>query len=155
MSWATCYSGSNNIHFNLPPLMSDGREYSNYDPSCKSNTNLRNSLGIKNNYDYRQWLIKHGNEIAEKNRMSACNECSECIKSAAQAPKTQKYLFSSCADNSRPYGYENSDLKNMYLSKQALNSRLNAPILTQEQLLLARASKCSVGDANSAGPLHR
>ena len=47
MSWATCYSGSNNIHFNLPPLMSDGREYANYDPSCKANNNLRNNLGIK------------------------------------------------------------------------------------------------------------
>ena len=67
--------------------------------------------------------------------------------------KTQKYLFTSCADNSRPYGYENSDLKNMYLSRQSLNSRLQSPILTQEQLLLARASKCSIGNANSAGPL--
>ena len=38
----------NNIHFNLPALMSDGREYSYYDPSCKANTSLRNSLGIKN-----------------------------------------------------------------------------------------------------------
>ena len=89
MSWATCYSGSNNIHFNLPPLMSDGREYSSYDPGCKVNTELRNSLGIKNNYNYRQWLIHNGNTIVKKNRKAACNECSECVKSAAQAPKTQ------------------------------------------------------------------
>ena len=153
MSWATCYSGSNNIHFNLPPLMSDGREYSKYDPACKANNTLRNDLGIKNNYQYRQWLINNANIIAKKNRSASCNQCSECVKYATQVPKTQKYLFKGCADNSKPYGYEDSDLKNIYLSSQSLNSRLHAPILTQEQLLLARASKCSLGKATSAGPM--
>ena len=59
----------------------------------------------------------------------------------------------SVTDNNTPYGYETSDLKNIYLSRQSLNSRLNTPIMTQEQLLLARASKCAKGDANSAGPM--
>ena len=153
MSWATCYSGSNNTHFNTPPIMSDGRHYTNLDPSCKANNELRSSLGIKNNYAYRQYLINNGNSVARLNRKSACNECSECVKEAAQAPPQQKYLFKGCADQSRPYGYENSDLKNLYFTRQALQSRLKAPIMTQEQLLLARASKCSVGDANSAGPM--
>ena len=116
MSWATCYSGSNNIHFNTPPLMSDGRHYSNYDPACKANNELRGSLGIKNNYQYRQWLINNGNDVAQKNRDSACNECSQCVKYAAEAPPQQKYLFKGCVDNSRPYGYEGSDFKNMYFS---------------------------------------
>ena len=153
MSWATCYSGSNNIHFNTPPLMSDGRFYTNFDPSCKANNELRDSLGIKNNYQYRQWLINNGKSVAKQNRKLACNECSQCIKEAAQAPPPQKYLFKNCADQSRPYGYEDSDLKNMYFTRQALQSRLKAPIMTQEQLLLMRASKCSLGDANSAGPM--
>ena len=153
MSWATCYSGSNNIHFNTPPLMSDGRHYSNYDPACKANNELRGSLGIKNNYQYRQWLINNGNNVAQKNREAACNECAPCVKYAAQAPAQQKYLFKGCADISRPYGYEGSDLKNMYFSRQSLQARLRAPIMTQEQILLSRASKCSVGDANSAGPM--
>ena len=153
MSWATCYTGSNNIHFNLPPLMTDGREFSNYDPACKANNELRQNLGIKSNYDYRQWLIHNGNKIAQQNRNSACHDCSECVRAAAQAPKTQKYLFENCADNSRPYGYQTSDLKNMYLSRHSLDGQLRAPILTQEQLLLSRASKCAVGNADSAGPM--
>ena len=73
MSWATCYSGSNNIHFNTPPLMSDGRHYSNYDPSCKANNELRDSLGIKNNYQYRQWLINNGNAVQRQNKKSDYN----------------------------------------------------------------------------------
>ena len=88
-----------------------------------------------------------------QNRKLACNECSQCIKEAAQAPPQKKYLFKNCADQSTPYGYEGSDLKNLYFTRQALQSRLKAPIMTQEQLLLMRASKCSLGDANSAGPM--
>ena len=141
MSWATCYSGSNNIHFNTPPLMSDGRHYSNYDPSCKANNELRDSLGIKNNYQYRQWLISNGQAVMRQNRKSACNECSQCVQEAAQAPPQQKYLFKNCADNSTPYGYEGSDLKNLYFTRQSLQSKLKAPIMTQEQLLLLKASK--------------
>ena len=153
MSWATCYNGSNNIHFNIPPSMSDGRLFSNYEAACKANNQLKKNLGITNNYQYRQYLIHNGNQVAQKNSQLACAECSQCIKEAQQAPKTQKYLYKSCADRSRPYGYENSNLKNMYVSRQAQNSKLQAPLLTQEQLLLSRASKCSVGTADSAGPM--
>ena len=155
MSWATCYSGSNNIHFNTPPIMSDGRHFNTatYDTSCQENNKLRDSLGIKNNYQYRQWLINNGEFVIKSNNTAACDGCSPCVKEAAQAPFHQKYLFKSCQDNSRPYGYEGSDLKNLYFTRRALQSRLKAPIMTQEQLLLARASKCSMGDANSAGPM--
>tara|TARA_X000000368_G_scaffold288922_1_gene229501 strand:+ start:13 stop:507 length:495 start_codon:yes stop_codon:yes gene_type:complete len=155
MSWATCYSGSNNTHFNTPPIMSDGRHFTTtpYDTCCKENNKLRDSLGIKNNYQYRQWLINNGEFVIKSNNTAACDGCSPCVKEAAQAPFHQKYLFKSCQDNSRPYGYEGSDLKNLYFTRRALQSRLKAPIMTQEQLLLARASKCSMGDANSAGPM--
>ena len=50
MSWATCYSGSNNIHFNTPPFMSDGRLFTNFNPSYDANTKFRDNLGIKNNF---------------------------------------------------------------------------------------------------------
>ena len=66
MSWATCYSGSNNIHFNTPNPMSDGRNYTNFESRCKANNEIRNSLGFKNNYQYRQWLINNGNSIMQR-----------------------------------------------------------------------------------------
>ena len=44
MSWATCYSGSNNIHFNIPPSMSDGRLFTNFNPSYDANEKFRNNL---------------------------------------------------------------------------------------------------------------
>ena len=76
MSWGTCYAGSNNIHMGFPPLMSDGRNYSTWNPACDLNTKLRNKLGISNNYDYRQlanwndieppYVIYLGNSICFK-----------------------------------------------------------------------------------------
>ena len=153
MSWGTCYSGSNNIHFDYPAIMSDGRLFTSRDPACMRNSMIKQSAGITDNYQYRQYLIHNGNQVAQKNSQLACKESSQCIREAQQAPKTQKYLYKDCADRSRPYGYENSDLKNMYVSRQAQNSKLQAPLLTQEQLLLSRASKCSVGTADSAGPM--
>ncbi len=90
MSWATCYSGSNNIHFNIPPSMSDGRLFSNYEAACKANNQLKSNLGITNNYQYRQYLINNGNQVAQKNSQLACAESSQCIKEAQQAPKPQK-----------------------------------------------------------------
>lgn len=98
-------------------------------------------------------MINNSKSVAKQNKKLACNETSQCIVEAAQVPPQQKYLFKNCADNSRPYGYENSDLKNMYVTRQSLQSRLKAPIMTQEQLLLRRASKCTMGDANNAGPM--
>ena len=89
MSWSTCYSGSNNIHFNVAPMMSDSRMFTMYNPACNSNTELRNNLNITNNYDYRQWLIKNGTTIRNKNFQSAKNENSECIE-AAQPQQLQQ-----------------------------------------------------------------
>ena len=123
--------------------MSDGRLFSSYEAACKSNNQLKENLGIKNNYQYRQGLIHNGNQVASKNSELACGDCSQCIKEAQLAPKTQKYLYKNCADRSRHMDMK-IKLKNMYVSRQAQNSKLQAPLLTQEQLLLSRASKCSL-----------
>ena len=37
MSWATCYAGSNNIHFNYPPIMNDGRNFASWQPGAVIN----------------------------------------------------------------------------------------------------------------------
>ena len=153
MSWSTGYSGSNNIHFNVAPMMSDSRLFTMYNPACNANTELRNNLQITNNYDYRQWLINNGNIVKKRNLETAKGENSECIEAARHVNTNGKYLFKDCQDNSRPFGYEHSDLKNMYLSRNVLQARTNPHILTQEQLLLARASRCGMGNATSAGPM--
>ena len=47
MSWGTCYSGSNNIHFDFPPIMADGRNYATWQPGAAINATIRKEEGIK------------------------------------------------------------------------------------------------------------
>lgn len=136
MSWATCYSGSNNIHFDSPALMSDGRQYTNWDTACEINKNIINNNNIKTNYQYRQYLINNGNKVQNNNLNIACDNCGVCNYGPLFKPnETGKYLFKSCSDKSRPYGYECSDLKNQYLTREELQSRMIAPLMSQQGYL--------------------
>ena len=56
MSWGTCYKGSNNIHFNFPPLMNDSRNVSNYQPGALLDENIKKQASISTNSDYRLYL---------------------------------------------------------------------------------------------------
>ena len=142
MSWATCYSGSNNIHFNYPALMSDGKQFTNWNTACTTNNALIQQNNIQSNYQYRQYLINHGNQIMAINNKQACDECGFCQYTQAYTPQqVGKYLYKSCEDASRPYGYENSDLKNMYVSRQALQSRLTGPLMSQQGMMSLPRSK--------------
>ena len=49
MSWGTCYSGSNNIHFNFPAFMDDGRNFSNYEAGATLD-NIIKKLDISMNF---------------------------------------------------------------------------------------------------------
>lgn len=86
--------------------------------------------------------------------MEACDQCCSCparydtvISNSPTAeknttpqnttPETTPYLYKSCTENIRPYGYETSDLKDLYLSDYQLQSRMVTPVLTQDQLLKA------------------
>ena len=136
MSWGTCYSGSNNIHFDYPPLMSDGRQYTNWNSACSDNERVINNNNIKTNYQYRQYLIKNGQSVMAQNQKRACDECGFCQFTQQYTPQpVGKHLYKSCSDMSQPYGYENSDLKKMYVSRQALQSRLHGPLLSQQGML--------------------
>jgi len=138
MSWATCNSGSNNIHFGFPPIMSDGRNYAQWLPGSEINKKIKDQNGITTNSDYRAYLQKNADEIISHNQLASCNECCSCpirYKPSNTDTKTP-YLYKSCTDSTQPYGYDKCDLRENYLSKQELNTRLlDAPVLTQEQYL--------------------
>ena len=140
MSWATAYSGSNNIHFEQPAIMSDSRLFTYYNSSCSANESLKNNKGIKSNYDYRQYLIKHGNSIIEQNKNKHVNSIAYVQPvNVSSANRNEKYLYKKTQDTSQPYGYENSDLKNMYLTRHQLQSKKTDRILSQEELLKLRS----------------
>ena len=139
MSWSTCYKGSNNIYSDFPAMMSDGRVHTEHETACDINNELQKSVGIKNNYDYRQYLINNGLDIMSQN-MESSQGCSN-VKHFSDVVAHGKYLFKSFTDTNTPFGYEKSDLKNLYLSRKQLESKMTAPFVTQEELLRQRAGK--------------
>jgi hypothetical protein len=77
----------------------------------------------------------------QSNSVSACNNCGACppVYIGNQNPVSQSnvpFVFPSTLDNSQPFGYETSDLKNMYLSRNELQSRMSAPHISQSQILM-------------------
>ena len=142
MSWATCYAGSNNIHFNFPPIMTDGRNYATWQPGAVVNEKIRENNNITSNWDYRNFLQHNATKIIQANSVSACNNCGACppLYTGSQNPDVQSntpFVFASALDGSQPFGYENSDLKNLYLSRYESQSRMMSPSipLSQAQML--------------------
>ncbi len=137
MSWATCYSGSNNIHFNSPPIMHDGRNYASWQSGASINEEIRKKSGITQNWQYRKYLIDNTDSIIKENQQKACDNCSNCnidIRENDKYPQSP-FIYNKSNEKSQPYGYEDSDLKNLYLSKHNLQSRQVIPVYTQSELI--------------------
>jgi hypothetical protein len=133
MSWATCYNGSNNIHHKQPPMMSDARLFTRWETACNKNNEIMRENNVTTNYDYRQYLIKNGGAIRDSNAMLAHSYVGASNFDSSQ-PFHNRYLFQSNTDRNQPYGYEGSNLKNEYISRQELNANMNTPFITQAEL---------------------
>ena len=46
MSWGQCFNASNNIHFDFPPIMADGRVYSSWTPDAVVNNRIKKEENI-------------------------------------------------------------------------------------------------------------
>jgi hypothetical protein len=124
--------------------MADGRNYATWQPGAAVNEMIRQKNNITSNSDYRQYLIRNADEVMQANLIGACDSCGfnlNLISNENNNTTTyggnypKPFLFSSPWDKSQPFGYESSDLKNLYLSRYDLQSRMMAPALNQEQYL--------------------
>ena len=109
--------------------MSDSRQFTKYDPNCEANNRLKKSLQLQSNYDYRQYLINNGMSLAEKNNNTALQTNINSKVGHDSLNHHEKYIFNNVFDNNRPFGYEGSDLKNIYLSRKQLQSRMDTPFI--------------------------
>ena len=124
---------SNNIHFELPPIMEDGRNYATFVPACQLNDQIQSNAGIASNFAYRQYLIKNAVELMKTNQVVACDNTGPCLGRFNFDPLTaeKKHIYNGFGDRARPYGYETSDLKQLYLSREELAAKKDAPFLKQ------------------------
>jgi hypothetical protein len=136
---------TNNKYPEFPPLMSDGRAvFGSWQPESILNADLLESNNIKSNWQYRRYLTKNSKEIMEYNFRESCNDAGY-FKRPIDLPSMQSnsvtgftnspYLYKSVLDNTNVLGHDNSDLKNLYLTREQLNSRKISPVVTQEEFI--------------------
>jgi|TARA_B110000967_G_C18888759_1_gene565856 hypothetical protein len=131
MSWATSYSSSNNVYFDLPPMMEDGRVFDERKTESQiMHENMIKNNSIKTNADYRKYLANNADSIISYNQVESYHQTGfKPVIFQNELSSNVPYLFKSKSDPSRPVGYNDSDLKKKYLTREQLQSQLTAPVI--------------------------
>lgn len=132
---------TNNKYPEFPPLMADGRSVTaSWQPESTINADLIQSNGITSNWQYRKYLMQNAQQIMEYNFRESSNDVGYYKRpidlptmqsNSVSGIKQQPYVYSSVLDNTKPLGYASSDLKEMYLTREQLNARKIAPVVSQ------------------------
>jgi len=122
---------SNNVYAGFPPLMADGRAViASYQPDAVVNQQLIHDNGIKSNWEYRAYLQKNAKHVMETNFRAASNDVGYYDRWIDYKMHSgQPVLYTSMTDGRRPEFYEDSDLKQTYLSREQLDAMKMAPTL--------------------------
>ena len=123
---------SNNQYKYFPPKMEDSRSLvSSYQSISVIDYIYKNH---KSNWEYREYLKNNAVDIQKEMQEKSLNDIGyyqRFIKNLSDYPETTSpiipYFFSSMFDNSRPFGYQDSDMKQVYYTKEQLNARLMMP----------------------------
>ena len=122
MNWSSMYTATNNAYSELPPMMSDGRNFTNLLPDEVVNDTIKREAGITSNWDYRRYLQNNASHIIRQNTHTAIAATGLIENPTNSIPID---FFGQPRPNNKP-----SDLKTQYMSREQLNSRLIAPTIT-------------------------
>jgi len=116
---------TNNRYDGFPPIMNDGRSII---AAHRSEPLMHNaivkSIGTTNNAEYRAHMIKNGKSILEKDFREASNDVGYTERPADQLQGSGPKIYTSVNEAPRR---PPSDLKQIYLSREQLESRRVAP----------------------------
>lgn len=125
MSWATNYVNPNNLNIPYQGIVQDGRLFTDYSPSAMLNDKIRESNKINSNTKYKDYLIKNAKLIMNNN----FNSAGLTSDSNANLGRNYPYAFNDVNDSTIPAGYEMSQPKNLYLSREKLVSNQVRPLI--------------------------
>ena len=103
----------NNFHHDFPALMSDGRSFSNWQPTAVLNDQIRSRENLKTNWDYRQYLQKNANSIIEFDKSTACQQTGcpyAYVKSHPEYHSDLKASFEANLDKKNNYNFHTNNL---------------------------------------------
>lgn len=121
----------NNIYYTIEPTQKvQGIAYNLWQPDSSINRKIQVDSNISSNWKYRQYMQKNANEIMKYNTMQSINSSGNNPYTILNTNTIENnpYLYNSIHDTNNPaYGFRNSDLKQDYISKIQLKSRMIAP----------------------------
>ena len=121
----------NNTYYTIDPQQEfQGTSYSLWQPGTKTNQKIQTDSGITSNWKYRQYMQKNANQIMKYNTMQTINTSGNNPYSVLNTNPTNNnpHLYKSTHDSSHPvYGFRNSDLKQDYITKQQMKSKMISP----------------------------
>ena len=119
----------NKQYYTIQPLTPG---YNSWQQDSKINQQIITDSNITSSWKYRQYMQNNASHIMKYNTM-------EYIYASGNNPYTvlnktptnsNPYLFNSIHDSSNQYPFiHNSDLKNNYLKKEQINSRMISPCI--------------------------
>jgi hypothetical protein len=128
MNWGSCFSASNNLYSNQPALMEDGRNYTAWRPASEISQSFQTKLKLPTNWEYRQYMMNNALDIMKSNQLEQCLENPQSLMMASnQMQQSQPTLLDKTQFT--------SDLKQLYVDKFVLQSRMRTPVFTQDQLI--------------------
>jgi hypothetical protein len=123
---------THNLYKDFPPFMNDGRVLvASWQQESVTNNNLLQSTGMKSNWEYRRHLTENAKAMIEQNQAESLNDIGYIARysTAPEQSTTVPYYYKSYLDNTQPFGYQSSDLKQLYLTAEQLNARKMAPVI--------------------------
>lgn len=134
---------TNNNYREFPPLMMDGRSIvSSYNPNAVITEKIVRDENIKSNWEYRNFMTRNATDIRRFNYLDSLNDMGYTQTPATVlygTPVSTPYQYKSVFDNYQAAGdiFPESDLKNLYMTREELNARKVAPVITREQAAIA------------------
>jgi hypothetical protein len=123
---------TNNVYDGYPPLMNDGRSIvASFQPEAVLNNQIIKENGIKTNWQYRKFLTENANHLMKENYRESSNDFGYMKRYNTEPSTTSPFLLNTAttANSSleKQLGYQTSDLKELYLSREKLDSQRVAP----------------------------
>jgi hypothetical protein len=113
-----------NIYYTLNPANINYK----FQPNALISQQIQQESNLNSNWKYRQYMQKNANQIMKYNTMEAVySSGNNPYTISNESVNSSPILFNTIHDNSN---YNNSDLKNSFLTKQQFNSRLISPYIS-------------------------
>jgi len=128
---------TNNLYDNFPPFMADGRAITcSYQPTAIVNKKIIEETGIQSNWQYRRYLTANAGDIMRYDYVEAANDIGYYKRyQDTPLPFSTPFTYQSFTEETKPKGYEDSDMKQLYLTREQLEARKVAPVITQSELM--------------------